>query len=61
MELVTIPSVIISDGVAEITEFMKEVLPEKRVLPDEELLDIVPEVDEYLPKIKGETEGTGQE
>jgi len=52
---------IISDGVAEITEFMKEVLPERAISQDEELLDIVPDVDEYLHKIKEETEETGQE
>ena len=37
---------------------MKEVLPERAISQDEELLDIVPDVDEYLLKIK---EGTDQE
>ena len=50
---------IISDGVAEeITEYMKEVLPERAISQDEGLLDIVPDVEEYLPAIKEET---GQE
>lgn len=50
---------IISDGVAEINEFMKEVLPHRAISQDEGLLDIVPDVEEYLPAISKEE--TGQE